>query len=124
MYHLAPKIFEDNIKLNGLKISNNNANYRYSESRAFVTEGDVSEKDLQELVNTLYEQAISKHIPNLTPEYSIFTFSIEEMGNEIRFFYDINEPKGLYTKVPIPPKYITSISHITAQKEEGPEIGI
>ena len=112
LYHLTPSIFEDRIKRDGLKVSNNNPEYRYSESRAFLCEGDASEDDIRELANALYKQAKDRGIKNLSPEYSKFVFDLSRMGKDFRFFYDINEPKGLYTKVPIPPKYISSIERI------------
>ena len=118
LYHLTPTIFEKNILVNGLKISNNNPNYRYSESRAFLSEGDADRNDIQQLVNTLYTQAQNRGIKDLTPNYTLFTFDLNKMGNDIRFFYDINEPKGLYTKVEIPPTYILKNERITAQTND------
>lgn len=118
LYHLTPTIFEKNILVNGLKISNNNPNYRYSEPRAFLSEGDADRNDIQQLVNTLYTQAQNRGIKDLTPNYTLFTFDLNKMGNDIRFFYDINEPKGLYTKVEIPPTYILKNERITAQTND------
>ncbi|MBO7561656.1 MAG: hypothetical protein J6T04_02070 [Bacteroidales bacterium] len=118
LYHLTPSVFEDNVKKDGLKVSNNNPNYRYSESRVFLSEGDVTDEDIQQLVNTLYAQAQDRHINGLTPEYSLFAFDLSKMGNDFRFFYDINEPKGLYTKIPIPPTYIVQVKHISAESTD------
>ena len=118
LYHLTPTIFEKNILENGLKVSNNNPNYKDSESRAFLSEGDADINDIQQLVNTLYSQAQNKGVKDLTPNYTLFTFDLNKMGNNIRFFYDINEPKGLYTKVEIPPAYIIKNERITAQTND------
>ena len=118
LYHLTPTIFEENILENGLKVSNNNPNYRYSESRAFLSEGDADMNDIQKLVNTLFAQAQNRGIRNLTPNYTLFTFDLTKMGNEIRFFYDINEPKGLYTKVEVPPTHIVKKERIVAQSND------
>ena len=118
LYHLTPSLFEDKIKQHGLKVSNNNPNYKYSESRVFLSEGDITKEDIRQLVNTLFAQAQDRKIPNLTPEYSLFTFDLTKMGGDFRFFYDINEPKGIYTKVPIPPSYIKKVEHITADSSD------
>ena len=118
LYHLTPKIFEKKILEFGLKVSNNNANYKYSEPRVYFSEGDIDRTEIQMLVNTLYAQAQNRGIENLSPEYTLFTFDLDKMGYKIRFFQDINEPKGLYTKVNIPPKYISSRENIIAQSND------
>lgn len=116
LYYLTPTIFEKNILDNGLKVSNNHPNYRHSESRAFLSEGNANKEDIQELANTLYAQAQNRGIGHLPPDYTLFTFDLNKMGNDIRFYYDMNEPKGLYTKVEIPPSFIIKSEHITANK--------
>lgn len=118
LFHLTPTIFEKSIIQNGLKVSNNNPNYRYSESRVFLSEGDSSIEDIQQLVNTLFAQAQKRNIPNILPNYTLFTFDLKQMKNDIRFYYDINEPKGLYTKVSISPNFIINIQHITANSND------
>ena len=42
----------------------------------------------------------------LTFLYTLFTFDLEKMKYSIRFFYDINEPKGIYTKTSTPARRI------------------
>lgn len=118
LYHLTPKIFEKKILEFGLKVSNNNANYKYSEPRVYFSEGDINRTEIQMLVNTLYAQAQNRGIENLSPEYTLFTFDLDKMGYKIRFFQDINEPKGLYTKVNISPQYISSRENIIAQSND------
>ena len=117
LYHLTPTIFEEKILENGLKISNNDPNYRYSGSRAFLSEGDADMNDIQNLANTLFAQAQNRGVRNLTPNYTLFTFDLDKMGNEIRFFYDINE-LGLYTKVEIPPTYIIKKERVVVQSND------
>ena len=118
LYHLTPKIFEKKILEFVLKVSNNNANYKYSEPRVYFSEGDIDRTEIQMLVNTLYAQAQNRGIENLSPEYTLFTFDLDKMGYKIRFFQDINEPKGLYTKVNISPQYISSRENIIAQSND------
>lgn len=118
LFHLTPSIFEESILQYGLKVSNNNPNYKYSESRVFLSEGDSSQEDIQQLVNTLFTQAQNRNIPNISPEYTLFSFDLDKMKNTIRFYYDINEPKGLYTKVSIPPSYIIKVQHVTAESND------
>lgn len=118
LFHFTPSIFENKIKKDGLIVSNNNSDYRYSESRVYLSEGDMSDEDKIQLVNTLYAQAQDRNVPNLTNDYSIFIFDLKRMGNNIRFYYDINEPKGLYTKVSIPSDYILKIEHIKANNKD------
>lgn len=118
LYHLTPSIFEENILENGLKVSNNNPDYRYSEPMVYFSEGDVDKNDIQQLVNTLYAQAQNRHIPNLTPNYTLFIFDLRNMGNDIRFFYDIKEPKGIYTKVSIPSSFIIRSERFIAQSND------
>ncbi len=118
LYHFTPSVNENEILEHGLLVSNNNPRYRYSEERAFLSEGDCSDEDKLKLVNALYAQAQERHIPNLTTEYTIFTFDLTKMDNSFRFFYDINEPKGLYTKTPIPQTFIIKIDHISAESTD------
>ena len=114
LFYLTPKIFEDRIQKHGLLVSNNNPNYRKSGLQAILSDGILSQADKQQLVNSLYSQAQNKSIPNLTPEYSLFAFDIRIMGYDIRFYYDVNEPKGIYTRTLIPPEFIINIEHIVA----------
>ncbi|MGM9746445.1 MAG: hypothetical protein ACI30H_05765, partial [Paludibacteraceae bacterium] len=109
IYHLTPSIFSDNILKNGFLPSNNNSNYRYSEDRVYFMVGKINNQYVQELVNTLYNQAKNKDIDNLTNEYTLFTLDLSLIKNDIRFFYDINEPKGAYTKQPIPQSVISVV---------------
>lgn len=112
--HLAPSVMEKDVERKGLVISNNNPEYRNSEARAFAAEGDVSDSDIQEIANALYEQAKGKNIPNLSPEYTLFKIDLSLTGKDVRFFYDINEKKGLYTKTAIQSEAIVGKSHVTA----------
>lgn len=65
LFHFTPSLFEDKVKENGLTVSNNNPDYRYSESRAFLAFGDMSMEDKMQLVNTLYTQArIREYVEN------------------------------------------------------------
>ena len=114
LFYLTPKIFEDRIQKHGLLVLNNNPNYRKSGLQALLSDGILSQADKQQLVNSLYAQAQNKSIPNLTPEYSLFAFDIRRMGYDIRFYYDVNEPKGLYSRTLIPPEFIINIEHIIA----------
>lgn len=115
LYHLAPSKFENEIKRNGLIVSNRNSEYKYSEERVFFMEGDVSNEDIQQLVNTLYDQALNKNIDGLTPSYTLFKFDLNKLDRTFRFFYDINEPKGIYTKSNVPPSAIVEVKTITAK---------
>lgn len=115
LYHLAPSKFEKEIKDNGLLVSNRNSEFRYSEERVFFMEGDVSDKDIQALVNTLYAQSLKKNIEGLTPSYTLFKFDLNKLESNFRFFYDINEPKGIYTKSNVPPSAIVEMKTIIAK---------
>lgn len=114
VYHLAPAIFTDKVLKNGLVISNNNSEFRYSEPRVFVTEGDITNEEIQNLVDTLFRQAAKAKVPNLSNEYTLFKIDLSKLDNSIRFFYDINEKKGLYTKQSIPPKAIKVYKQVRA----------
>lgn len=114
VYHLVPSIKEKDIEKNGIKASNNNPMYRYSENRVFVTEGNIKNQGIQDLVDTLYLQALKKHIENLTNEYTLFKIDLSSLDNKIRFFYDINEKHGLYTKMDIPATAIVGKKHVYA----------
>lgn len=118
VYHLAPSLFENKISTEGFRISNNNADFRYSEPRAYVTTGDVTLNDFQKLVNTLYEQAKQNNIPNLSNKYVLFKIDLSKINSDVRFFYDINEEKGMYTKTPINANAIMSKTYIYAQNQD------
>lgn len=111
-YHLAPSIFEDDIRRDGLKISNGNSEYEYSESRVYMLEGDASPEDIESLAATLYHQAYKKYGKDVTPVYTLFTLDINRMGDDIRFFHDVNEPKGFYTTSNIPAGFIIDMKRI------------
>lgn len=115
VYHAAPIIFKDKILKDGLSVSNNNPEYRYSEERVFLAEGTSTEDDLQALVNSLYDQAKKKGIKNLTTIYAIFTIDLKKLDKNIRFYYDINEPKGIYAITDIPASVITYLRVMKAQ---------
>ena len=114
VYHLVPSIKEKDIEKNGIKASNNNPMYRYSEDRVFVTEGNIKDQGIQDLVDTLYVQALKKNIENLTNEYTLFKIDLNSLDKNIRFFYDINEKHGLYTKMDIPASAIVGKKHVYA----------
>lgn len=118
LFHLSPSIFEEKILEEGLHTSNKNSDYKYSEPRIYLIEGNSDSDDIQELVNTLYIQAQKRGIKDLKPNYTLFTLDVKKMGYDIRFYYDINEPKGIYTKVDIPPKYIIKHENIKAQSDD------
>lgn len=115
VYHAAPIIFKEKILKDGLSASNNNSEYRYSEERVFLAEGTSTEYDLQALVNSLYDQAKGKGIKNLTTIYAIFVIDLKKLDGNIRFYYDINEPKGIYAITNIPSSVITFLRVMNAQ---------
>ena len=118
LYHLSPSIFEEKILKEGLHASNKNSDYKYPEPRVYLIEGDSDSDDIQELVNTLYIQAQKRGIKDLKPDYTLFTLEVQKIGYDIRFYYDINEPKGIYTKVNISPQYIIKHENIKAQSDD------
>lgn len=113
LYHLAPEKFSNNIRDNGLLVSNKNSSFRYSEECVFFMEGDITD-DIQELVDTLYTQAVDKKVVGLTPWYTLFVFDLSRIDKTFRFFYDINEPNGIYTKLSIPSSAIIDEKKIKA----------
>lgn len=115
VYHIAPIVFKENILSNGLFTSNENPEYRYSEPRIFFAKGTSTKDDLQGLVNSLYDQAIEKEIPNLTNIYGLFSINLLKLDKTIRFYYDINEPRGIYTTANIPPLAISFLHTIKAE---------
>ena len=116
IYHLAPKIFEASIKENGLIPSNNNSEFRYYEPRVYVMKGGVTQNDIQELVDELYQQAKQKGYTNLSPEYSLFTIDLGKIDDNVRFYGDINEAEGLFITSPIRPDSFVNISPFTARE--------
>ena len=66
LFHLVPSVFSRKVETEGIKTSNRNPLFRYSEDRAFLIEGDATMEEIQELVNSLYAQAIMKGYKNLT----------------------------------------------------------
>lgn len=115
VYHAAPIIFKEKILKDGLTVSNSNPEYQYSEERVFLAEGTSAEDDLQALVNSLYDQAKKKKIENLTTLYAIFAIDLKKLDKNIRFYYDINEPKGIYAIKSIPSSVITYLRVMKAQ---------
>jgi hypothetical protein len=116
VYHLTPSIFAERVKQKGLTISNGNSTFKYSESRAYVTEGNITDEEIQTLADTLYEQARNANIPNLSNIYTLFEIDLAKVDKDVRFFYDINEKKGLYTKQPINADAITELRQVEAKK--------
>lgn len=115
IYHLAPSVIEQQVEKNGLEISNNNPLYKYSETIAFVTEDWMNSDDMQGLANTLYTKMKKVGISNFSSNYTLYKIDISLMSKDIRFFYDINEEKGLYTNVPIPSSAIIGKTQIIAK---------
>ena len=116
VFHLTPSIFANRVEQNGPNISNNNSSFKYSKSRAYVTEGDITDVEIQRLANTLYEQAKRANIQNLSNIYVLFKIDLEKVNKDVRFFYDINEAKGLYTTKPINADAIFAVKNITANE--------
>lgn len=116
VYHLAPSIFEESIRKNGLLPSNNNSEYRYYEPRVYLMKGSISQSDIQELVNELYTQAKNKGYKNLSQEYSLFTIDVGKINNNVKFYGDINEKEGIFITNKVNPSAIIKVSHINAQE--------
>lgn len=114
LYHLSPSYREKDILEKGLLTSNKNSTYRYSEPRVYMIEGDSDMSDFQKLADTLYEQ-VRKDAPNPTPEYTLFAIDLEKVSDDFKFYYDINEPKGIYSKQDIPPEYLKVYKRLTAR---------
>ena len=117
IYHFTPSDFEKNVETGGFGISNNNSMFKYSEPRAYFCEGDITENDKIELLNTLYTQAKVKY-GNVSNKYTLFKVDLNLIPKNIRFFYDINEPKGVYTTQPVPPSAIVEKTYYTATETE------
>lgn len=81
-------------------------------------QGEPNAEELQRIVDDLYIQAKKKNIKNLNPNYTIFYIALNCLNDTIRFYYDINEPKGIYTKSPIPPEAFFKIENITAEEKD------
>ena len=118
VYHISPSIFAKSIKKNGLIPSNNNPIFHYNEPRVYVTQGEPNKEELQRIVDDLYIQAKKKNIKNLNPNYTIFYIALNRLNDTIRFYYDINEPKGIFTKTPIPPEAFFKIENIEAEEKD------
>ena len=117
IYHFTPSVFEKNVESGGFGISNNNSTFKYSEPRAYFCEGDINEIDKTELVNTLYTQAKEKY-GNVSNKYTLFKVDLNLIPKSIRFFYDINEPKGIYTTQPVPPSAIVEKTYYNAAETD------
>ena len=115
VYHVAPIIFKEKILKDGLSASNNNSEYRCSEERVFLAEGTSTEDDLQILVNSLYDQERKKKTENMTTVYAIFVIDLKKLDENIRFYYDIYKPNGIYTITDIPSSVITFLRAMKAQ---------
>lgn len=118
VYHLAPSIFEEGIKENGLIPSNKNSEFKYNEPRVYLMKGTAAQKSIQELVNELYQQAKQRGYSNLTPQYSLFVIDLSKIDNNVRFYGDINEKEGLFITSPILPNSFAKIEKITAKENE------
>jgi hypothetical protein len=115
VYHAAPIIFKEKILKDGLSVLNNNPDYQHSEGRVFLAEGTSNEDDLQAFVNTLYDHAKKKKTENPTTIYAIFVIDLKKLDKNIRFYYDINESKGIYAIANIPSSVITYLRVMKAQ---------
>jgi hypothetical protein len=115
VYHIAPIVFKEKILKDGLSASNNDSEYRCSEERVFLAEGTSTEDDLQALVNSLYNQARKRETENLKTVYAIFVIDLKKLDENIRFYYDIYEPNGIYTITDIPSSVITFLRAMKAQ---------
>ena len=118
IYHLAPSVFEEDIERDGLKLSEGGPEFQYSEPRAYVIKGDATEEEIQDLTNFLYNREKKKGTPNLTPIYTLFKFDLSKIDNDIRFFFDINEEKGLFVTEHISANAIVDKSQVIAQEND------
>ena len=116
VYHLAPEIFADRIRKEGLNPSNNNAMYQYSEDRVYVfTKPDL--EDVQNLANELYTQAMARGYQDLSPNYVLFKIDRVKLPKGYKFFGDINTEYGVYLTEPVPATAIVSETPIVADAQ-------
>lgn len=117
VYHTTPSIFEDSIRKNGLRPSNSNAEFRYYEPRVYLMKETISKGDKQNLINTLFHQAKQKGYDNLSPNYTMFIISVNQIPTNVRFYGDINEENGLFITHQISPNAFSAIEHYVAQDD-------
>lgn len=70
----------------------------------------MKEKDISNI--------ISNAINEIVNNYVLFKIDLSKINSDVRFFYDINEEKGIYTKSPINANNIVSKTYIYAKSSD------
>ena len=105
LYHWTGEYNLEGILRNGLIPSHKNDYYSYP-PRTYLIEGDYNRDTVYKLGQWLYFQ--NKN-PNNNGNYILLEINLENLDENIRFFYDPNTEVGVYTEQTIPPENIKAI---------------
>jgi len=97
LYHWTPSYSLDGIMQNGLIPSSKNKVFNYP-PRTYLMKGDCSDRYILGLGQSLCS---SNDNPNNNGEYALLAINIENIDDDIRFYYDSNSEMGIYTEQPI-----------------------
>lgn len=98
LYHWTPSYCVEGIQREGLIPSHKNEAFNYP-PRTYLMEGSSSDEQMWNLGQQL---CIKNNNPNNNGVYSLIIVNIENLDDNIRFFYDPNSEIGIYTEQPIP----------------------
>ena len=98
LYHWTPSYCIEGIQREGLIPSHKNEVFDYP-PRTYLMEGDSSDEQMWGLGQQL---CIQNNNPNNNGVYNLLIVDIENLDNNIRFFYDPNSEIGIYTEQTIP----------------------
>lgn len=97
LYHWTPSYLLDSIMQNGLIPSHKNKFFNYP-PRTYLMKGDSNDRYILGLGQSLCSLNDNQ---NNNGEYALLEVNIENIDDNVRFYYDSNSEIGIYTEQPI-----------------------
>ena len=108
LYHWTPEYCIDNILKNGLIPNHQNKFFNYP-NRIYLMKGDSSFSEIEKLGRNLCK--VNTNEQN-NGTYFLLKVDINNLSDDIHFYYDSNSSIGIYTEQQIPPCNIQVINKI------------
>lgn len=105
LYHWTPTYLVDSIMSNGLILSHRNYKFKYP-ARTYLMRSNCSKNAIINLGNQL---CFSNKDERNDGNYTLIMVSLNNLDDNIRFYYDPNSAIGIYTEQPIPPSNLKQL---------------
>ncbi len=122
LYHISPRIYEDNILTNGLSPRHRNLYFNYPE-RVYLINGSTPETKILslglQLADALHEKLLRQNIPDKYKDcysWTIYKIDIDKLPSDIRLFKDPDYKFGIFTPDNVPTPAFSGIGHFDYHK--------